>query len=77
MSYVLKNVSVNRSIICTLKDGSTLRLFPKGSVTLKDSQLTKHLEEVAGEGKLLTITAEVERKVTKKSTEKEVGEKEE
>lgn len=43
MYYLVSNNSNNLKIVCTLKDGKTLRLFPKKSVKLNENQLTDNL----------------------------------
>ena len=43
MSYTVKK-KIKRPIVCTLKDGSTLRLPINGQTTIKDSQITEHIK---------------------------------
>ena len=38
MSYVIKNMSTNRPLVCTLGDGKTLRLFPGKEETISDNK---------------------------------------
>lgn len=63
MPYLIKNMSRNRPLVCTLGDGTTLRLFPLKEVTLNSKQYTKYFEQLSTK-KLVTVT-EVQ---TKKST---------
>lgn len=76
MSYIIKNMSINRPIVCTLGDGKTLRLFPGKEKQLSDKQYTGYLKNLS-EQELLTVREVVERKTPKKSTvEKTVDNKE-
>lgn len=45
--YAVKNISTNRKLVCTLSDGSTLRLYPGQKVELKDNQVTRYLENLS------------------------------
>lgn len=76
MSYIIKNMSINRPIICTLGDGKTLRLFPGKEKQISDKQYTGYLKNLS-EQELLTVREVVERKTAKKTTvEKTVDNKE-
>lgn len=67
MSFVLKNVSVNRPICYTLNDGeTTLRLDPKESTTIEDNQLDDYLKNLS-KAKFLIITHKDDKKYAKKS----------
>lgn len=73
MSYTVKN-KIKRPIVCTLKDGSTLRLPINGQTTIKDSQITEHVKSMSEKGILILseITVSqprVEKSEKKKSTE--------
>ena len=41
--YKVKNISRNRGVVCTLNDGTSLRLLPQSEVTIKDNQITDYL----------------------------------
>lgn len=76
MSYIIKNMSTNRPIVCTLGDGKTLRLFPGREKQISDKQYTGYLKNLS-EQELLTVREVVERKTPKKLTvEKTVDNKE-
>lgn len=76
MSYIIKNMSTNRPIVCTLGDGNTLRLFPGREKQISDKQYTGYLKNLS-EQELLTVREVVERKTPKKPTvEKTVDNKE-
>lgn len=76
MSYIIKNMSINRPIVCTLGDGKTLRLFPGKEKQISDKQYTGYLKNLS-EQELLTVREVVERKTPKKFTvEKTVDNKE-
>lgn len=76
MSYIIKNMSINRLIVCTLGDGKTLRLFPGKEKQISDKQYTGYLKNLS-EQELLTVREVVERKTAKKTTvEKTVDNKE-
>lgn len=76
MSYIIKNMSTNRPIVCTLGDGKTLRLFPGKEKQISDKQYTGYLKNLS-EQELLTVREVVERKTPKKPTvEKTVDNKE-
>lgn len=76
MSYIIKNMSTNRPIVCTLGDGKTLRLFPGREKQISDRQYTGYLKNLS-EQELLTVREVVERKTPKKPTvEKTVDNKE-
>ncbi len=76
MSYIIKNMSTNRPIVCTLGDGKTLRLFPGREKQISDKQYTGYLKNLS-EQELLTVREVVERKTPKKPTvEKTVDNKE-
>lgn len=76
MSYIIKNMSTNRPIVCTLGDGKTLRLFPGREKQISDKQYTRYLKNLS-EQELLTVREVVERKTPKKPTvEKTVDNKE-
>lgn len=76
MSYIIKNMSINRPIVCTLGDGKTLRLFPGKEKQISDKQYTGYLKNLS-EQELLTVREVVERKTPKKPTvEKTVDNKE-
>lgn len=76
MSYIIKNMSINRPIVCTLGDGKTLRLFPGKEKQISDKQYTGYLKNLS-EQELLTAREVVERKTAKKTTvEKTVDNKE-
>lgn len=76
MSYIIKNMSTNRPIVCTLGDGKTLRLFPGKEKQISDKQYTGYLKNLS-EQELLTVREIVERKTPKKPTvEKTVDNKE-
>lgn len=66
--YVIKNVSTNRPIVCTLGDNSTLRLFPGNEVSLTEEQCTNYLKTLSADTKLLTMKNVAERAMRKKST---------
>ena len=73
MSYTVKN-KIKRPIVCTLKDGSTLRLPINGQTTIKDSQIPEHIKSMSEKGILILseITVSqprVEKSEKKKSTE--------
>lgn len=72
MSYTLKNVSVNRPIVYTLKDGSEFRLGIKESKVIEDNQLDDYLKGLS-EKRILMITKneETPKKVLAKKVEKE------
>lgn len=75
--YVIKNVSTNRPIVCTLGDKSTLRLFPGKEVNLTEEQCTNYLKGLSADTKLLTIkTVNEKPPVRKKSTAKEAVDEE-
>lgn len=46
MSYIIKNMSINRPIVCTLGDGKTLRLFPGKEKQISDKQYTGYLKNL-------------------------------
>lgn len=76
MSYIIKNMSTNRPIVCTLGDGKTLRLFPGREKQISDKQYTGYLKNLS-EQELLTVREVVEKKTPKKPTvEKTVDNKE-
>ena len=76
MSYIIKNMSINRPIVCTLGDGKTLRLFPGKEKQISDKQYTGYLKNLS-EQELLTVREVVERRTAKKPTvEKTVDNKE-
>lgn len=76
MSYIIKNMSTNRPIVCTLGDGKTLRLFPGKEKQISDKQYTGYLKNLS-EQELLTVREVVKRKTPKKPTvEKTVDNKE-
>lgn len=77
MSYIIKNMSINRPIVCTLGDGKTLRLFPGKEKQISDKQYTGYLKNLS-EQELLTVREVVERKTAKKkpTVEKTVDNKE-
>lgn len=76
MSYIIKNMSTNRPIVCTLGDGNTLRLFPGKERQISDKQYTEYLKSLS-ERELLMVKEVVEKKTPKKSTvEKTVDDKE-
>lgn len=76
MSYIIKNMSINRPIVCTLGDVKTLRLFPGKEKQISDKQYTGYLKNLSEQG-LLTVREVVERKTAKKPTvEKTVDNKE-
>lgn len=59
MSYVLKNISVNRPLVFTLKDKeTTLRLAPGEEKTIPGEQMTEYIHDLGGNEKLhvLSIT---------------------
>ena len=63
--YLLKNVSKNQKIVCTLKDGSTLRLLPNTEVKIKDDNMTDYLLSLSkGKMKILRVSHQDEVKVT-------------
>lgn len=72
MSYLVKNVSVNRPIVCTLKDKSTLRLGPGQSETISEGNVTRYLTELAENTKLRLLT--IERKKGQSEKEAKKGE---
>lgn len=76
--YVIKNVSANRLIVCTLGDNSTLRLFPGKEVTLSEGQCTNYLKTLSADTKLLTMKKVADKPPIRKksSTEKVVEDKE-
>lgn len=67
MSYVIKNMSTNRPLVCTLGDGKTLRLFPGKEETVSDKQYTEYLKTLADK-KLLTVKEVVQKTTPKKSS---------
>ena len=67
MSYVIKNMSTNRPLVCTLGDGKTLRLFPGKEETVSDKQYTEYLKTLADK-KLLTVKEVVPKTTPKKSS---------
>lgn len=71
MIYLVSNNSVNRKFVCTLKSGETLRLLPKQTVKLKDSQLTDYLFSLS-KGKSPLLTLRVEEKKVNPYADKEV-----
>lgn len=76
MSYIIKNMSTNRPVVCTLGDGKTLRLFPGREKQISDKQYTGYLKNLS-EQELLTVREVVEKKTPKKPTvEKTVDNKE-
>lgn len=75
--YLVKNISTNRGIVCTLKDGSTLRLLPKQQETLKDNQVTDHLLNMSKtKNSLIILTYSSDQRQGKKTPEKVEGKKE-
>lgn len=69
--YNIKNISKNRSVVCTLKDGTSLRLLPKNEVTIKDNQITDYLIELSKQVKpIITVTQTKESVIDKKEGEK-------
>jgi hypothetical protein len=75
MSYIIKNMSTNRPIVCTLGDGKTLRLFPQKEQNISEEQYTDYLKNLSVKG-LLTVKEVVSKKTPKKSTVKETVENE-
>ena len=77
--YVIRNVSVHQKIVCTLKDGSTLRLLPKQEKNLKDTQVTDHLVNLSKNKNRLVILTYIpedkqEEKTIKKTTNQKISE---
>lgn len=64
--YKVKNMSTNRKIVCTLKDGSTLRLLPKVEKNLKDNQVTDYLISLSSKG-IVMLNHIQDKKPAKKS----------
>lgn len=54
MRYVIKNKS-GRKLVCSLADGSTLRLLPTGESSISEELLTDHVKSLA-KGNLITLT---------------------
>lgn len=81
MSYKLTNIS-GGLIVCDLAVvGSTLRLNNRQSKTIKDSEITPHINNMINKGLILsTVVSEMEAKVIKQNTvtknSKKVKEKE-
>lgn len=63
-SYTIKN-KAKRPIVCSLKDGSTLRLLVEGESTLTEDNLTSNIKNLVNRG-LVLITPIVIRNQTKK-----------
>lgn len=55
---IVKNISTNRSVVCTLADGTSLRLLPKREVTIKDSQVTDYLKSLSKMAKPIVVLRE-------------------
>ena len=47
MGYVLKNISTNRPIVCTLGDGETLRLFPSEEKQIDNNQYIDYFKTLS------------------------------
>lgn len=63
--YIIKNVTTNRPLVCTLGDKSTLRLFPGKEVTLTDKQCTDYIKSLVSL-KILTLREVSDTKSAKK-----------
>lgn len=75
MSYfVIKNLSRNRPLVFTLKDGTTLRLFPMKETTISAKQYINHLNSLVDSG--LIMIEEVESKKKKTTENSQVDEPE-
>lgn len=69
--FIIKNVTTNRPLVCTLGDNTTLRLFPGKEVTLTDKQCTGYIKSLVSV-KILTLreVSDSIKSVKKKSTNK-------
>lgn len=67
MAYLIKNISTNRPIVCTLPDGETFRLNVGEQKTVKDSQFNDYLKGLSD--KHLILVRKVEQKKTTKKKE--------
>ena len=68
MSYKLTNISGGQ-IVCDLAiKGKTLRLNNKQSQTIKDNEITPHIENLVNKGLILSEKVSEETKVTTKKT---------
>lgn len=75
MSYKLTNISGGQ-IVCDLAvEGKTLRLDNKQTTTLKDSEITPHIENLVTKG--LILSEPIETKTVKTTAKSSAKEKEE
>ena len=77
MSLKLTNISGGQ-IVCDLAiEGKTLRLDNKQSQTIKDNEITPHIERIIKKGLILSEKVSEETKATKKTVKNSNKEKEE
>ena len=75
MSYKLTNISGGQ-IVCDLAvEGKTLRLDNKQTTTIKDSEITPHIENLVTKG--LILSESIETKTVKTAAKSSAKEKEE
>ena len=75
--FNIKNISKNRSVVCTLNDGTSLRLLPQSEVTIKGSQITDYLKGLSKMKKPIIVIREqtVESVIEKKGESEPKDEK--
>lgn len=69
MSYKVTNISGGQLVCDLAVEGKTLRLNNKQSETIKDSEITKHLEVLATKG--LILLEKIKTRSVHKNTSKE------
>ena len=76
MSLITLTNKTGGQLVCSLKSGNTLRLNNKQSTTVKDTEVTQHLETLVSKGLVISRVVK-EKEITptpKKSKEKTVKE---
>lgn len=58
--YNIKNITDNRGVVCSLKDGSSFRLLPKSEATIKDNLITDYLINLSKGDKPILVVRHTE-----------------
>lgn len=72
---LVKNISKNRSVVCTLKDGTSLRLLPKSEVTIKSGQMIDYLENLSKQDRPIITIEHIKESVNDKKEDKKSAKK--
>ena len=73
MSYKLTNISGGQLVCDLAVAGKTLRLNNRRNTTIKDNEITQHIENLESKGLILIEYVSDETKTTKKKTTRKSG----